>query len=58
MRRCAECGGPIVLLAQTFCDYCRDEMEHEREPSNLTPWPVAIRGLDVVLVGAGDDWDD
>ena len=58
MRQCSECGGPTALLSQTFCDYCLDEMEHERTPSNLTPWPVAILGLEVVLVGAADDWDD
>ena len=58
MRRCSECDGPIYLPVHTFCDYCLGEMEHEREPSTLTPWPVAIRGLEVTLVGAADEWDD
>ena len=55
-RRCVECG--VAWDSSATCNKCLDQMERERMPTSLAPWPVAIRGLRVLLVGVADKDDD
>ena len=55
-RRCVECG--VAWGSSATCNKCLDQMERERQSTNAFPWPVAMRGIGVKMVGVADKDDD
>ena len=56
IRRCVECDA--AWSASDICNKCLDQMELERQSTNLFPWPIARHGAYVAVVGVADKWDD
>ena len=56
IRRCVECDA--AWSASDICNKCLDQMELERQSTNLFPWPIARHGAYVAAVGVADKWDD
>ena len=55
--RCVECG--VAWRSSAICRQCLEQMERERQSTNMFPWPVAMRGPYILaLVGVADKDDD